>query len=403
MAKNLVIRKKSSNFARNSHTRIHKFMENFSIVYQQFALLVPPVIFILWALIVKLRRKEFINSLIIGVTGFLLILNGIIMLDIIYNIYTFVFLKAMQEVLSCFIVPLIYYFFSRQVGRAWNNATIVSQIILILLLFMPNLVVDIDPTTDGVLFEPIKQGCINIFSHGHLLRTLYIADLIILVQAFLTIVRIRPLAKTLKKYDLHISSQTKLFVLWWVLAFTFIAGASLVSTEELRTSTGSWVYYISYSLIIISGFVQLALGFDLNPVRTDNDEAVNIDTFIEENKELADKARRIFQEDRLYLKQGILIDDVVSLLGTNRTYFTRMMRAEFGMSFSEYITNERIRYAQKQLLETTDSIDEIAETSGFGTASSFCRVFKRYTETTPEAWRKQHQTEPEKGDEAEEQ
>jgi YesN/AraC family two-component response regulator len=61
---------------------------------------------------------------------------------------------------------------------------------------------------------------------------------------------------------------------------------------------------------------------------------------------------------------------------------------ETGMSFSEYVTGERIRKAI-EIMKTTDmSTDEIAEKVGYPNTNYFVKVFKKHTGKTISEFRK---------------
>ena len=58
-------------------------------------------------------------------------------------------------------------------------------------------------------------------------------------------------------------------------------------------------------------------------------------------------------------------------------YLTRIFHKEIGLSLWEYLNRYRIYLATKMLLETNDTIYEIAENAGFQDQAYFCRVFKK--------------------------
>lgn len=58
-------------------------------------------------------------------------------------------------------------------------------------------------------------------------------------------------------------------------------------------------------------------------------------------------------------------------------YLTRIFHKEIGLSLWDYLNRYRIYIATKMLLETNDTIYEIAEKSGFQDQAYFCRVFKK--------------------------
>ena len=83
--------------------------------------------------------------------------------------------------------------------------------------------------------------------------------------------------------------------------------------------------------------------------------------------------------EKLYLQQDLKLDDIVKLLGTNRTYLLNAIKSELNMSFSEYVNKLRIRHAERLMANHPElSKQEIAHQSGYNTLSSFYRNLKLY-------------------------
>jgi AraC-like DNA-binding protein len=59
----------------------------------------------------------------------------------------------------------------------------------------------------------------------------------------------------------------------------------------------------------------------------------------------------------------------------------------------DYLTNWRIRQAEKLLLSDDFNIEIVAESVGYQSASAFSRIFKAKTGQTPAAYRK-HKAKP---------
>ena len=62
---------------------------------------------------------------------------------------------------------------------------------------------------------------------------------------------------------------------------------------------------------------------------------------------------------------------------------------QVGMNFSDYLDRVRINNACKMLLETNQSITDIAYSVGYGTIKTFNRKFINRTLKTPSEFRKQ--------------
>lgn len=352
--------------------------------------ILPVVLIIIWAFIAKLRQKEVSNALIVLIAGLTIVINAYAVYHLVCDVQVPLWIQLAQLVLSPTIVPQAYYYFCRQIGSKGSLSIKITLWALLLFLFVPSISIDLAPISEAHTQAATHLLNFNIYRGGELLYYISIPSIIILIQAFLTSVRIPVMASNMRRYGLKIGFAGRSFLTWWVLAIGFICFSSLISLDMLRNPSFSWFFFISYSFLSAMIFGHIALRLDIIPIQTiDDEEAIdNVDAFIHDNHELAEKAKRLFLTEKLFLRPGIVIDDVVHMLGTNRTYFTRMMRTEFNMSFNEYITKERITYSQTLLSNTDKTLDEIALECGFSNASAYIRVFKRVTDSTPDTWRK---------------
>jgi len=68
-------------------------------------------------------------------------------------------------------------------------------------------------------------------------------------------------------------------------------------------------------------------------------------------------------------------------------HFTRLFTEEVGESPGRYVEQVRIEAARRQLESSTDTLDVIAETCGFGTAETLRRAFHRRLGVAPDSYR----------------
>jgi len=81
-------------------------------------------------------------------------------------------------------------------------------------------------------------------------------------------------------------------------------------------------------------------------------------------------------------------DDVVRLLGTNRTYFSRFLQETYQANFRTLVNERRILEAQSLLRSSKSlSIAQVALDMGFLSISSFNLWFKKITGTSPTRYR----------------
>ncbi|RRD80321.1 AraC family transcriptional regulator [Alloprevotella sp. OH1205_COT-284] len=110
----------------------------------------------------------------------------------------------------------------------------------------------------------------------------------------------------------------------------------------------------------------------------------------ENSDELLLHLKRLMEHEQLFLRPNLLLSDITRRLCTNRTRLSALINRHFGMAFSDYINQLRIRHAITLLNDenNTLSIREIGEHCGFGTEASFHRNFKKITGQTPAGLRK---------------
>lgn len=98
----------------------------------------------------------------------------------------------------------------------------------------------------------------------------------------------------------------------------------------------------------------------------------------QQKKDIEKKIRKIVIEGKHYLNPKFSRTDLVTLVGTNRTYLTEVLRENFG-SFYSFINKLRIEYAAEYSKEhPTATNSEIAEHSGFGSVRTYTRVRHLY-------------------------
>jgi AraC-like DNA-binding protein len=90
---------------------------------------------------------------------------------------------------------------------------------------------------------------------------------------------------------------------------------------------------------------------------------------------------------RLYYDKPLRIAELAALAGMSVSNFFRHFKAATGTSPIDWLKRERINQAKRRLLETDDSIAEIAEQTGYYDQFYFSRDFKRMTQVSPSEYR----------------
>lgn len=79
----------------------------------------------------------------------------------------------------------------------------------------------------------------------------------------------------------------------------------------------------------------------------------------------------------------IKLSDIAARVYMHPNYFLNLFKKYFGVSPTQYLTDTRIDNAKYLMLNTYDSVSEIASKCGFGSQTYFSFVFKKQTGKSP--------------------
>ena len=97
------------------------------------------------------------------------------------------------------------------------------------------------------------------------------------------------------------------------------------------------------------------------------------------------KLEHLMNDEKVFLESDLNLIELAQRLGTNRTYLSQTVRQFSGKSFSDYVNNARILYAQELLLrgEPTKNVEY---SCGYISSSTFYRQFQKFAGCPPSVW-----------------
>lgn len=357
---------------------------------------------LMWTLYSKLRRqkmlprgeRQYADLLTLGLPALAVLANAVL-------VYRFASVglstgEHLIQMLACgSVVPLIYMHFAWRVGRPTLNTTMIVLWLLYLLMLIPQVVI----YNPFAAYEPLhftpQPFAFYVVSHGEKLWAIYTGDLIVILQALVTVLRIVPLALRMHDNNLRFSRPIYAFFAWWISTAIYIVIVSSFDMHQLTTAFGTWFYYLGMTASLVSINVLFALHFDLHPVETEQGEVVeNVDAYLDTlYTDLSLRMEAIVREEQIFRQAGYTVEDMCERLQTNRKVLSEMMLHHYGTHFPEYLNKRRLEYAQHLLLTTTMKVMQIATESGFAGTSHMNRLFKQQFDCTPTQWQKEHKGE----------
>lgn len=173
----------------------------------------------------------------------------------------------------------------------------------------------------------------------------------------------------------------------WADEYNPSAKAYILHTELLSKESGrkAWIWLIAVLAAggAVWGLVRYLKKSPVKPGMTErSSEKPEVKT------DLMSRIYSLMDGQQIFRKKDLTKADLAERLGTNMTYVTATVNSQTGKSFTELVTDYRIRYAQELMRSRPDMrLLEVAEESGFASEKSFFRTFKTRLGMTPGEWK----------------
>lgn len=92
------------------------------------------------------------------------------------------------------------------------------------------------------------------------------------------------------------------------------------------------------------------------------------------------------------LSSDLSLSTIAQLLSINPRYLSTQFHQYTGQTLTDYVSQQRVEHAKFLLRTTTLQVQTVSEYCGISDVNYFIKVFKRYTDQTPTAYRKSFNT-----------
>ena len=97
--------------------------------------------------------------------------------------------------------------------------------------------------------------------------------------------------------------------------------------------------------------------------------------------------RKAMEWMRLFYFETARVEQLAAMSGLSPSHFNRLFKRAFGTSPIDWLRRERISQAKRRLVESQETIKQIAEQVGYADRFFFSKDFKSYTGMTPGEFR----------------
>jgi len=186
------------------------------------------------------------------------------------------------------------------------------------------------------------------------------------------------------------SIQTKLkWLRYYTRTFLYFLTLFLIA-QLIFIFTDFYQYYVMlYTVLAASILIHVVSYWAVKESSIANTEEKNIrKSLLPESKinDLKNQIISILENEKIYLKSDLTINDFCERLSTNAKYISHLINSEFNCSLTYLINSYRIEASKKMILSHEyDHLNflGIANEVGFNTKNTFTRTFKRHTGKTP--------------------
>jgi AraC-like DNA-binding protein len=143
-------------------------------------------------------------------------------------------------------------------------------------------------------------------------------------------------------------------------------------------------------LLFFIGFQGYLQNYTVYELKKDETLDLVSDTKSWNTEQLKNRVIDLFEKEEIYRDSDLKITHLSLRLSTNRTYISKLINNEFKVTFSDFVNQYRVEEAKILLENDTQqrySLSYISETVGFGSLSSFIRIFKDKMGVTPGQFR----------------
>lgn len=156
------------------------------------------------------------------------------------------------------------------------------------------------------------------------------------------------------------------------------AARILPRLEELTRKTG---FDSVLELLSILHDLSISRNFRVLSSSSFSDETVRYDSR---------RIEKVFDYLRQHYQKNLTLEEISRLAGMTEISFSRFIKKRTGKTFIESLNEIRLGHASRLLIDTTQTIAEIAYRCGFNNLSYFNRIFKKKHGITPKDFRQNY-------------
>ncbi|MCK7488106.1 MAG: AraC family transcriptional regulator [Bacillus subtilis] len=134
--------------------------------------------------------------------------------------------------------------------------------------------------------------------------------------------------------------------------------------------------------------IQSFLLLFLDSLGKQSSALFNNQSFAESDAKRINQIKRIIHQN---IHTRLSIEDLANQLFLTSPYLSKYIKEKLGTSYLRYVSQLRVKLAEKALIETNDSLTSIANQMGFANVNAMITAFRQVHDLTPREYRSRNQ------------
>ncbi len=167
-----------------------------------------------------------------------------------------------------------------------------------------------------------------------------------------------------------------------VFIFAIVSQLSWLLTSLCAMVVADILYYVSTLMLWL---MVLKYSWNFRPIAIPSSEPSRTSQPQGSLPFAAGTLESLMEQQSLYLNADLTLQDLATMMHTNRTYLSQYLRDNVGQTFYDYINRLRIEKKSIPMMREHPeyTLEYVARQSGFGSISTFRRAFQKFTGMSP--------------------
>lgn len=167
-----------------------------------------------------------------------------------------------------------------------------------------------------------------------------------------------------------------------VFIFAIVSQLSWLLTSLCAMVVADILYYVS---TLVLWLMVLKYSWNFRPIAIPSSEPSRTSQPQGSLPFAAGTLESMVEQQSLYLNADLTLQDLATMMHTNRTYLSQYLRDNVGQTFYDYINRLRIEKKSIPMMREHPeyTLEYVALQSGFGSISTFRRAFQKFTGMSP--------------------